>query len=586
MHLAMAHVQCLLSGASARASVLARNHRKDGTVRWIEWHSSSLFDSNGSLVSVLSHGIDVTDRVLGEQLISESEQRFRAAFELGSVGMAQIDARTMRFINVNQEFCRITGYEPDELSRMTPVDLIHPDDRPAGADNRAKLLRGEPLQASVERRAVRKNGQVVYVHFAVNTLLDANGRPDRVLGAVVDITDLVRAEQQLRSAKDRAEAASRAKDRFIATLSHELRTPLTPVRALLSEMVDDPGVPEETRRDLRLVLASVQSECRLIDELLDTTRLARGQVDIKLERCDLHLLLKQALDTAAVEAENKGLRIVSHLHATRSIVHADPQRLGQVFWNLLGNALKFTSPGGLIEVITDNPSRDTVRMRVTDTGVGIAPEHLPLIFEPFERGETRHRYEYTGLGLGLSIARSLLELMNGSIDAHSDGLGRGATFVVTLPAADSVPLGTPTPPPPDAPTRRPAEPPGTRREPSVLVVEDHLPTAQILARLLRRGGRRVAVAASAGEARQIVAAEPAFDLLLCDIGLPDESGHDLLRSLRQAGVTAPAIALSGFGMDRDISASRAAGFVEHLVKPIDFRALEDAIARAVSTGAA
>jgi CheY-like chemotaxis protein len=309
-------------------------------------------------------------------------------------------------------------------------------------------------------------------------------------------------------------------------------------------------------------------------------------VDIKLQRCDLHLLLRQALDTAAAAAENKGLRIESHLHAARSIVNADPQRLNQVFWNLLGNALKFTSSGGLIEVFTDNPSRDTIRMRVTDTGIGIAPEHLPLIFEPFERGETRHRYEYTGLGLGLSIARSLLELMNGSIDAHSDGLGRGATFVVTLPAADSVPPGTPTPAPPDTATRRPAEPPGTRREPSVLVVEDHQPTAQILARLLRRGGRRVAVAASASEARQIVAVEPAFDLLLCDIGLPDESGHDLLRSLRQAGVTAPAIALSGFGMDRDISASRAAGFVEHLVKPIDFRALEDAIVRAVSTGAA
>lgn len=704
MDRAMAHTQELLSGRSRRASLLARNHRKDGALRWVHWHSSSLFDENGRLVSVLSQGADVTERVLADQRVRESErrfrqladsapamiwlsdatgyrtflsqewyaftgqspetalgfgwadavhpddreqlrhraleafarrkprryeyrlrradgaygwvidaatprfgddgqflgyvgsmfditdrrhaenalreseQRFRVIFDLTTVGMAEIDARTLRFIAANQEFRRITGYSQSELLKLTPVDLIHPDDRAAGAGNRQAIQRGEVVQFTAERRLVRQNGQVISVVFTANTLRDASGRPDRVVGALIDITDRVRAENALRAAKESAEAASRAKDRFIATLSHELRTPLTPVRAMLSFLVDDPRLPDDARRDLQLVLANVRAECKLIDDLLDMTRLARGQVQVTSEPCDLHALAARAVESAGVEAETRNLTIVAALDADQHRVSADPQRLTQVLWNLVGNAVKFTPAGGRIEVRTDNPAPDRVRLRVIDSGVGIPPERLKLIFEPFERGETRHRYEYTGLGLGLSIARSLLELMHGTIEAHSDGPDRGATFTITLPLA----AATLDPPASgDAPGAQPppAHPAAGLR---VLIVEDDKATGEVLARLLNRCGCAAQVARSAATARQLLTGDDrrdAFDLLLCDIGLPDGTGHDLLRGLRGAGVATPAVALSGYGMPGDINASLEAGFVEHLTKPVDFSVLQAAIAR-------
>jgi CheY-like chemotaxis protein len=257
----------------------------------------------------------------------------------------------------------------------------------------------------------------------------------------------------------------------------------------------------------------------------------------------------------------------------------DAQRLQQVLWNVLGNAIKFTKSGGDVTVASDNPDAKTLRIRVTDTGIGIAPEHLPYIFEAFERGEAVHRYEYTGLGLGLAIARSLTEKMSGTIKAHSAGAGQGTTLTITFPLA---PAAAKLPVQQVAPTIRKAESVCAHKVERVLLVEDHTATAEILSRLIARDGAEVAVARSMDEALA-VARGGQFDLILSDIGLPGGTGHDLLRTLRAEGNTTPAIAISGYGMTSDIAASRAAGFCAHLTKPVDFDQLRNAISDVVAS---
>jgi CheY-like chemotaxis protein/anti-sigma regulatory factor (Ser/Thr protein kinase) len=294
--------------------------------------------------------------------------------------------------------------------------------------------------------------------------------------------------------------------------------------------------------------------------------------------CDAHVLIEQALKNAEASLDKKVIHFGRSLNARRSGVTADAHRLGQVLANLLGNAIKFTPSGGMITVSTEDDSSGGLRVSVSDTGIGIDASHLEHIFEPFERGELQHRYEYTGLGLGLAIARSLLTRMNGVISAASEGEGRGARFTFILPDAEFAPVLRRAAVPAQTGAPPAAEPMHGLNNRSVLLVEDHPATADILARLLRRHGCAVKTVATKAAAMEAVSAEK-FDVILSDIGLPDGSGHELLHALRQRGVTTPAIALSGYGAAGDIAASADAGFAEHLTKPVDFDFLRSAIER-------
>jgi signal transduction histidine kinase len=389
----------------------------------------------------------------------------------------------------------------------------------------------------------------------------------------VEITERRRIEGQLREAKEAAEASSRAKDEFLAALSHELRTPLTPVLAAVSAMLDDPETPAEVLPVLEMTRRNVTLEARLIDDLLDVTRIIQGKLTLQIERVDAHALILRALSICRHELHAAGLHLEMELTAPASHVEADSARLQQVFWNLLKNALKFTPRGGTLTIRSrnaDDPETGGLRLvvEVSDTGIGIEPEALPLIFNEFEQGGSAITRQFGGLGLGLAISRRVVERHHGRLTASSPGRGRGAAFTLDLAA---LPDRAASPARPS----RPARP--ILRSLRVLFVDDHADTLQVMGRLLGRLGHAVTTATTVSDALE-AARGTDFDLVISDLGLPDGSGLDLMRRLR-ASAAGPisGIALSGYGMEEDLRKSREAGFGAHLTKPVDFSKLEAAI---------
>ncbi len=389
-----------------------------------------------------------------------------------------------------------------------------------------------------------------------------------------EIQERKAAEQELREAKEKAEEserqlamASQAKDRFLAMLSHELRTPLTPVLAAV-EALQSEGISAELRPWFEIIRRNIELEARLIDDLLDLTRVSKGKLQLRFETVDIHILIPQVLAIYREELRNKKIRLVSHLEAETSVVKADPARLQQIIWNLVKNAIKFTSEGGVITVRTHDVSPGRVAIEVKDTGIGIERDMLDRIFQEFEQvsepGSTMG-----GLGLGLTISKRLAEAQGGSIVAQSEGKGKGSTFIVEL-ATTNEPFAQPKTKP-----REKVQADGSKRR--ILLVDDHVDTSEAIRMLLERQGYEVVTAYSAAEALQIIQTTP-VDLIISDIGMPDESGHEMLPKLRKFS-SAPAIALSGFGSDDDIERSYAAGFVEHMTKPIKLHKLSEEVMR-------
>ncbi len=384
-----------------------------------------------------------------------------------------------------------------------------------------------------------------------------------VLGATA--LERRKAEQDLRAAKESAEEASHAKDRFLATLSHELRTPLTPVLAYSSMLEQDENLPREVRDRLEVVKRNARLEARLIDDLLDLTRVSSGKLVIRTSSVSVAKALDHAVEVCRDEAAAAGITVVRENAPERDFVRADPARLRQVFWNILENAIKFTPRGGRI-VLCDAPAPDgRVAVEISDSGRGIDASELARIFRPFEQAS----HGKGGLGLGLAISRALVEAQGGSLTATSRGPGEGATFRVELPEGSADDAVAPLP----GATDSAAEP----HERRILLVEDHADSARAAADLLRELTYRVAVASSVAEALAAAAREP-FDLVLSDLGLPDGSGLDLMRMLRQR-YALRGIAISGYGMEEDRRASQEAGFVDHLVKPISFERLAASLQR-------
>jgi signal transduction histidine kinase len=367
-----------------------------------------------------------------------------------------------------------------------------------------------------------------------------------------------------------AREANRAKDQFIAVLSHELRTPLTPVLATVTSLQGDKRLPGDVQEDLRMIRRNVELEARLIDDLLDLTRISKGKIQLHMDVVDATELLRQAAGICQSEIEAKAIEIAWECQAKGTCIKGDGTRVQQVFWNLVKNAVKFTPPRGRIEIRTWNPTEEVFAAQITDTGIGIEPEVLPRIFTAFEQGRSAITRQFGGLGLGLAISKALVEQHKGTLVASSQGRGRGASFTVTMPVTREAPAAASYP----APRLVPAAAARTVR---VLLVEDHADTARVMTKLLQGCEYDVSWAASVAEALTVAAAAR-FDVLVSDIGLPDGTGLDLVRELRSRQPIL-GIALSGFGMEHDIQRSKEAGFEEHLTKPLNFQALIEAIER-------
>jgi CheY-like chemotaxis protein len=351
-----------------------------------------------------------------------------------------------------------------------------------------------------------------------------------------------------------------AKDQFLAMLSHELRTPLTPVLASALALESEKTSPDDMQESLQIIRRNVELEARLIDDLLDLTRISKGKVQLNFEVVDAHTLLRNAVEICHADIEQKHLALRLDLAAKKVHLRADPARMQQIFWNLIKNAVKFTPKDGEISITTSNDSGDHLCVEVADNGVGIEADALPKIFDAFEQGS---RTKLGGLGLGLAISKTLVEAHKGSITAESAGRDQGAKFTLCFATCEKT----------DADVL-PAVAPKTaqRQAMRILLVEDHEDTNRSLTRLLQLRGYHVQSASNVQSAIEM-SRNGDFDVLISDLGLPDGSGIDLIHALR-SNRPVLGIALTGFGMEDDIRKSRDAGFKHHLVKPIDLNMLD------------
>jgi PAS domain S-box-containing protein len=459
---------------------------------------------------------------------------------------------------------QIFGYSASEMigqsnDKMVPLDRRHEEVRILAQ------LKADKRVDHFETVRIAKDGRKLDVALTISPIKDARGRMIASSTTARDVARQRTTQRELHSAVESAEAASKAKDHFLSVLSHELRTPLTPVLAEISYLETQVGLPPEFLQHIGMIRRNLDLETRLVDDLLDLTRIRRQRICLHREVVDVHRTLRNAIEMVQRAIDAKSIDLALSLRAVRHDVWGDPDRLQQVFMNLLSNAAKFTPEKGLIAIHTTNVGADHLRIEVRDNGIGIEPEMVNRLFNAFEQTERTRRFG--GLGLGLSIAKSLVELHDGKISAISDGPGRGAKFAVELQTV--APIKSVLSPKISKAVRAP----GCR----ILLVEDHLDTRRVMEQLLTHIGCAVVSAGGVQEAMAL-GMKQTFDLLVTDLGLPDGCGTQILEKLkRQKAIKG--IAISGLGLEEDLQRSKEAGFEMHLIKPINFRTLEEAIIR-------
>lgn len=554
----------------------------DGVYRWFLSRAIPIRGESGEVLQWFGTNTDITDLRRAEEALRESEERLKLALAAAEMGVWSWDFATGT-IFWSDYVHRIFGVERFGGDFEAFSRLVVPEDLPvvrAAVD--ASVARRTIYAA--EFRIVRPDGEVRWVANRGRAYYGADGAPLRMVGTVLDITERRNAEDALKRARDEAVAASKAKDDFLAALSHELRTPLNPVLLLASESAEDPALSPEVRADFAVVRNHVELEARLIDDLLDLTRITQGKLVIALEPLDAHTVLNEAIETCRPDVEAKEIELVLHLDASRHCVQADAVRLRQVLWNVIKNAVKFTPDNGQITVTSrDSEDDGALVITVSDTGIGMTDIELDRVFGAFAQGDHAAgggSHRFGGLGLGLAISRMLVERHGGSITASSEGRNHGSTFVIRMPMIDSGLVGAGGESCPNQTlVGGTPEPVSDSR---ILLVEDHEPTRTALAHLLKRRRYRIMTAGSLAEA-QSLARTNKFDLLISDIGLPDGSGYELMAALRnEAGLRG--IALTGYGMEHDLARSRSAGFEAHLTKPIRVQSLDAALASLARSG--
>jgi PAS domain S-box-containing protein len=510
----------------------------------------------------------------------ESENRYRALFDLGPVAVYACDASGV-IHDFNRRAVELWGRKPalgDTDERFCgSFKLFRPDGSfmPHDQCPMAEVVSGKiPEVRDAEVLIERADGSRITVIVNILPLKNDQKEVTGAINCFYDITERKQAENALDMAREHAENANRSKDRFLAVLSHELRTPLTPVLMSVAAIDMDPDLTPAVREDIAMIRRNVELEIKLIDDLLDLSRVTTGKLRVNMEAVEVNSAVRHVCETCRPSILGKAIHLHCDLPDKTLFVEADPARLQQVLWNLLRNSAKFTPDHGDIHVSAAEVAGGRVRIEVRDTGIGIAPDMLPRIFDAFEQGDASITRQFGGMGLGLAISKALVEIHHGTIRADSKGRGCGSSFAVELPALayQKIPKARP----------EPASTKGNGEKLRVLVVEDHPDTAEILARLLRTSGYIVRTAYTVAAALRLAAAEP-FDVIVSDIGLPDATGYELMKELKKR-YPIKGIAMSGYGMDEDLRKSREAGFSDHIVKPANVAQLEQSIRRIVARG--
>lgn len=526
---------------------------------------------------------DITARKEAEAALRQSRDVLTLAMRGGSMGVWSRNVATNE-VWWSRELEELFGLEPGGFDRTEAgfFEFLHEDDRgevraavdhavQSGADY---IIEFRFRHASGEWRWMEGRGRAVYAD---------DGTPLHLYGLGIDVTERKRAELALREAKAAAESANQLKDQFLATLSHELRTPLNAILGYACMLRTDSIAAEKRQRAIEVIERNAVAQNRLIEDLLDMSRITTGKVRLDATTIPVISVVREALEGVKPAADAKRISLDLDFDPFAGSVMADTTRLQQVFWNLVTNAVKFTPEGGRVAVSLRRTATN-VEIVVSDSGRGISPTFLPFVFEPFRQGESRFDRAHGGLGLGLAITKQLVELHGGTIRASSPGVGRGATFTVTLPCVSEgqaaldgrLPVSFAADPTSGAPTRSLA---GLK----ILVVDDEPDTLEMFHDALEAASAEVRSAATGPAALALAETWPP-DLIVTDLGLPGMDGYELLAAIRtkRPAAACPAVAVSAYARLDDRSRALAAGFQAHVAKPIEPPALVSILCSALS----
>jgi PAS domain S-box-containing protein len=543
-----------------------------GVERYVSASVVALRDHAGAIDRVIAVAVDVTEQVtLRRALTTQNERKVAASEERFKLLVASVKDYAIFILDPNGNVAtwnegarRIKGYEADEIIGRHFSTFYPPEDAATGRWERELEIAATEGRFEEEGLRVRKDGTQFWANIILTALRDEAGKLVGFAKVTRDLTERRRAELERRRLAE-AQAASRAKDQFLATVSHELRTPLNAVlgHAVLMREFD---LPLEVRRGLQVIERNARTQARLIEDVLDLSRIVSGTLRLNFQRMSVEEAVAAALDTVRPTADAKGVGLSSMTPSRTLWMYADPERVQQILWNLATNAVKFTQSGGRVEVEV-SASDGQLHMSVKDNGRGISPDFLPHLFTPFQQADGTPTRRSGGLGLGLSIVRHLVEAHGGTIEVHSDGEGKGSTFRVHMPLGDARERAAGTGP------LRPGGTIATRLDGvRVLVVDDDEDTRELAGEILRAAGADVVPAASAAEAMELVQANRP-DVVVSDIGMPDVDGYAFVRKLRslshERGGRIPAIALTAYARREDEQAAYGAGYQAYAAKPID-----------------
>ena len=555
---------------SGQWSGVLRHLARDGSEVWVE-SRQQLIESDGRQL-VLETNRDITEQLRAE------ESRLRLAAIVASSNDAII-AKTLEGIitNWNEGARRIFGYTEDEVIGKS-VSILIPEDRhdeePAIIE---RLKRGERVDHYQTVR-VRKDGQKIDISLTISPIRNSLGQ---IIGAskiARDITEHKRQQEererlleQEQSAREQLEMANRVKDEFVATVSHELRTPLNAILGWSSMLLGGKLKGDDVRRGLETIERNARLQAQLIEDILDVSRSISGKLRLDIKPVELISVIRAAVDAVRPAAEAKDIQLQLLLDPAADHVQADATRMQQIIWNLLANAIKFTPTGGFVQVKLDRVE-SRAQVIVSDTGEGISAEFLPYIFNRFQQGDGTTTRRHGGLGLGLAIARHLVEMHGGTIEARSEGLDKGATFTVSIPLRSSGLLVSPTPistvPERDSNGGGGRSLKGLR----ILAIDDEPDVRDMLRTLLEDCGANVLTAASAREGLEALGAWKPH-VLISDIGMPEEDGYSLIRKIRalssEQGADVPAIALTGYVRVEERMRALEAGYQMFVPKPVE-----------------
>lgn len=537
--------------------------RRDGSHFWASGVVTPVRDQTGKLIGFSKVMRDMTER----NKLTEERDRF-FALSMDMLSIVHLDGRFQR---VNPAFQKVLGYSEEELMAMSLFELVHPDDLSKTLSEYENLAAGQPVRVMENRLRCKDQTYrwVAWSYFPV----PADGL---AFGVGRDNTELRRMHEVLRLRAEELENANRVKDEFLATMSHELRTPLTSILGWARLLDSDQLGDKEKERAIQIIQRNAEAQSKLIEDLLDVSRIITGKLRIESQPVSFSAVTDSVLHSLRPAVDAKQLQLEATIDPTAGPILGDPARLEQIVTNLLSNAIKFTPNGGRIELRLQRDDSH-VRLEISDTGVGIPPEHLPHIFERFKQVDSSNVRTHGGLGLGLAIVDYLVRQQAGTVAAHSDGHGKGSTFSVEFPLASSEVRGALPAVETSASAQTLMGPvsPATEtplKHLRILVVEDDLDTQELLKTMLEQRGADVTLVGSGNDAlAEIARSKP--DAIISDIGMTGENGYQLMRKIRsmnaEAGGRIPAIALTAYAGASDRRRALLAGFQMHLAKPVN-----------------